>query len=337
MHGHRTEPSRKSVFCFWGIHGLSRLFRTISSGTAVILIVPLFGPVLSAQAPPNVESMELHRGMPFVQVMVNGEGPFSFVVDTGLGGEAVVSPSFAQKLRLPVSGEAEAGDPSGRNRQKVAVYLIASLTVAGVEFKGIKATQLPPMPEQDSDGILGFALFRDYLLSLDYPHQQMLLSKGNLNPDGGKTVIPFNMPHDVPVISLKVGSGQVDAHIDSGRMGGLGLPETFAKDLQFASPPVTVGRGRTVSGEIEIKGAQFAGNVQVAGYTFVRPFVEIDSVLPGAVFGAVPLRHFAITFDQKNKLVRLASDEQTFTIDPPRMMARPAPPDSQPAAPQSKQ
>ena len=334
MLSQRAECSQKSASCFKGTNGLPRFFRTVCSAT--LLIVPIFGAVLSAQATPHAAGMELHRGMPFVKVMVNGKGPFTFGVDTGLSGEAAVSPSCAQKLGLPISGEAQVGDPSGRDRQKVSVYLITSLTVAGVEFKNIKATQLPPMPEQDSDGILGFALFRDYLLSLDYPNQQMLLSLGNLNPDSGKTVIPFKMPHDVPVITLKVGSSQVDADIDSGRMGGLGLPEAFAKDLQFASPPVMVGRGRTVSGEVEIKGAQLAGDIQVAGYTLVRPFVEIDSVLPNAVFGAIPLRHFSVSFDQKNKLVRLAANELTFTINPPRMIAGPVP-NLQPAAPQSKQ
>lgn len=337
MYSHRTDCPWKSVFYLRGTNGLPRFFRTICSGTAAILIALLFGTVLSAQGIPSVEPMELRRGMPVVQVTVNGKGPFTFGVDTGAGGEAGVSRSFAQKLGLPISGEAEVGDPSGRNPQKVPVFLITSLTVAGVAFKDIKATQLPPMPDQDFDGILGFVLFHDYLLSLDYPHQEMLLSVGNLSPDSGKTIIPFTMSHDIPVITLKVGAGQVDADVDSGRMGGLSLPEAFAKDLRFASQPVTIGRGRTVSGEVEIKGAQLAGDIQVAGYTFSRPFVEIDSVFPTANFGAIPLRHFAITFDQKNKLVRLVSNEQTLTIDPPRMMGGPPPQQGSPPAPDVKQ
>jgi len=39
----------------------------------------------------------------------------------------------------------------------------------------------------------------------------------------------------------------------------------------------------------------------------------------------VLLQHFAVTFDQKNQLVRFASNERTRTIDPPRIMASPAP------------
>lgn len=37
--------------------------------------------------------MEVRNGMPFVQVMVNGQGPFTFGIDTGTGGQALVSPS----------------------------------------------------------------------------------------------------------------------------------------------------------------------------------------------------------------------------------------------------
>ncbi len=206
--------------------------------------------------------MELRHNMPFVQVMVNGKGPFTFSIDTGTGGEALVTPALIQQLNLPVVGKVEVGDPSGLNKKEVPTVKLHSLEVAGVEFKDVQAAQFEPSPREGQiDGILGFPLFAKYLLTLDYPQQRLTLATGALTPDGGKTVIPFTMPNNVPVIQLKTGSQQIDAHLDS-RGVGLSFPEKFAPDLKFVSDPIVIGRGRTVSNQFEIKGAELAGDVE---------------------------------------------------------------------------
>lgn len=216
-------------------------------------------------------------------------------------------------------GEAEVGDPSGLNSHKVPAVTVNSLKVAGVEFKDVRATQhQPSQREGQCDGILGFVLFRDYLFTLDYPGKQLTLASGGLNPDGENSVIPFTMPNDVPVIQLVVepGYAKVDAHLDS-RGRGLSFPEKFAQGLKFVSEPIVIGRGRTVSNEFEIKGAQLAGEVKLGGYTFPQPFIAINPLFPVGNFGAIPLQHFAVTFDQKNKLIRLKADSKTIILPPP--------------------
>ena len=172
-------------------------------------------------------AMEIRHNMPFVQVMVNGKGPFTFGIDTGTGGQALVSPALLQQLHLPVSGEAEVGDPSGLNPRKVPTVRIHSLKFAGVEFKNVNAVQYEPSQrEGECDGILGFVLFRDYLLTLDYPQQRLTLASGSLAGDGGNTVLPFTMPANVPVIQLRVDSRTIDAHVDS-RGAGLSFPRNL--------------------------------------------------------------------------------------------------------------
>jgi hypothetical protein len=199
---------------------------------------------LSLSAEDHTAPLDIRHNMPFVQVMVNGKGPFTFSIDTGTGGQALVSPALIQQLNLPVTGEVEVGDPSGLNPQKVKVVGIKSLNVAGVEFKDVQASQHQPSPrEGQCDGILGFVLFRDYLFTLDYPQKQLTLAHGNLAPDGGKTVIPFTMPNDVPVIELTVSGQTIDAHLDS-RGFGLSFPEKFCCRTEVR---LRAGRARTRS------------------------------------------------------------------------------------------
>ncbi len=295
-------------------------------GFAMLFFLAVASTCLAQNAPHSV-AMELRHNMPFVQVMVNGKGPFTFGIDTGTGGQALVSPALIQQLKLPITGEEEIGDPSGVNSHKVPAVRIDSLEVAGVEFKNVEAVQHQPSPrEGQCDGILGFVLFRNYLLTLDYPGEKLMLESGSLKPDGGNTVIPFTMPDKVPVIELIVGTQKIDAHLDS-RGVGLSLPEKFAAGLKFVSDPIVLGRGRTVSNEFEIKGAQLAGDVRLGGYTFPQPFIEINPLLPLANFGAIPLQDFAVTFDQKKLLLRLLAAEKNIVIQAPqRMGAAPAAP-----------
>ena len=275
----------------------------------------------AALAQEHSAQMELRHNLPFVQVMVNGKGPFTFGIDTGTGGQALITPALSQELALPAIGEAEIGDPSGRNSRKAPIYKIATLTLAGVEFKDVSAVQFQPSSrEGQCDGILGFVLFRDYLMTLDYPRQRLTLATGTLKPDGGKTVLPFTMPQDVPTVELTVGSRSIEAHLDS-RGRGLGFPETFAQGLKFIGDPIILGRGRTVSNDFEIKGAQLDGDVRLGQYTFHNPFIEINPVLPLANFGAIPMRNFAVTFDQEGKLVRLEAAQTTIDVPPPALKA----------------
>lgn len=272
---------------------------------------------MSLLAQDHSAAMELRHNMPFVRVMVNGKGPFTFSIDTGTGGEALVTPALIQQLNLPVVGKIEIGDPSGLNKKEVPTVKLQALEVAGVAFKDVQAAQYEPSPREGQiDGILGFPLFAKYLLTLDYPQQRLTLATGALTPDAEKTVIAFTMPNNVPVIQLKTGSQQIDAHLDS-RGVGLSFPEKFAANLKFVSDPIVIGRGRTVSNQFEIKGAELAGDVQLGSYVFPHPFIEINPVLPLANFGAIPLQHFAVTFDQQNRLLRLQSAEKSIAIPAP--------------------
>lgn len=284
--------------------------------------------VLSAQEMIATAPMELRHHKPCVSVMLNGQGPFTFVIDTGTGGEAVVSADLGRRLGLKVTGEEEMGDPTGVNKQKVPLFSIDSLKLAGVEFKNVQAIQMAGFGG-NFDGILGFVLFRDYLLTLDFPKQQVTLLRGALAAADGNQIIRFRMPDNVPLIELNVGGQDVDTHVDSGGTG-LSLPEKAAKNLTFVSHPVVLGRSRTVSNDYEIKGAQVASEIRLGGYRFPKPFVEINPIFPEANLGSIPLANFAVTFDQKNKLVRFLAADKSIVLAPPQF-GGPMQPEAQPA------
>jgi predicted aspartyl protease len=258
--------------------------------------------------------MEIAHDKPYVMVTVNGKGPFRFVVDTGTGGQALVTPELAAALGLPAAGQARLNDPSGQGGKSTPMVLIDSLEVAGVEFRGVRAIRHVVNGEDGAcDGVLGFTLFRDYLMTLDYPSRRMTLAVGALTPDGENSVLPFRMPDGVPIAAMRIGELRFDALVDSGG-DGLSLPEKLVQRLRFAVDPVAFAAGQSFSSRFEIKAAKLAADVRLGEYTFERPFVEIHAAFPLANFGSCPMQNFALTFDQKNLLMRFEASRKKFKL-----------------------
>jgi predicted aspartyl protease len=306
-------------------------FLTRVSGCAILLTIATL--TVYAQTREHSTRMEVVHGKPYVMVMVNGKGPFRFVIDTGTGGQALVTTALADQLALPVTGQARLIDPSGQGEQRAQILLIQSLNVAGVEFTGVKAIRHGLAAEDATcQGLLGFTLFRDYLLKLDYPNQRMTLASGALAPDGERSVLPFRMPDGVPIAPLRINGIRVEAQIDSGGIG-ISLPRQLASQLKFASDPVAFAMGESLSTRFEMMAGKLGSDVHLGRYTFYQPFVEVNPAFPLANFGACAMQNFAITFDQNNLLLRLDAQSKLFHLDAESTILRlqnappPRPPD----------
>ncbi len=268
-----------------------------------------------AQISPHTARMQVVNGKPYVMVTINGRGPFRFVVDTGTGGQAIITSQLADQLQLPVAGQTRLIDPTGRGEQRAQIVRIDSLNIAGMEFTGVKAVRHSLAAEDDTcQGLLGFTLFRDYLLKLDYPNHLLTLSSGTLQPDDDRSVLPIRVPNGVPIATLLIEGVHVDAQIDSGG-AGLSLPEHLVPHLRFASDPVLFGNGQSLSTRFQIKVGRLSTDVHVGRYAFHHPSVEINPAFPLANFGACPLQNFVVTFDQRNRLMRLDAARKSFHLD----------------------
>ena len=259
---------------------------------------------------PAVEVPMLFRGpMPAVEVMVNGQGPFLFAIDTGGAGQARVDTTLVEKLKLKTVGQVQASDGSGNSVRSLDLVELETLAFGGVEFKKVRAASRdyngsPNLPRVD--GILGFGLFADYLLTLDFPSKRVRLGRGELPRADGAEVLGFESPRGIPVVELGVGPHKVRADVDTGNaVGGFVLPTALVEKLAAAGEPVVVGRARTVTSDIEIKQVRLKDSIRLGRFEFAEPTVVYPALGDGANIGSRVLREFSLTFDQKNKSVRL--------------------------------
>ena len=263
-----------------------------------------------------VMPLQMRGLMPVVEVTLNGQGPFFFMIDTGAGMQADIDVSVAQRLNLRANGRVLSGDPSGVNDREVATATIDSIKIGsnrGIEFRDVTAVVRAHRITKDYpdvDGILGFALFTDYLLTLDYPAMQVRLSRGVLSPANRTDILNFEIENRIPVIELAIGKMRVRAHVDSGNfVAGFILPEEIVEQLQLLSSPVTVGSARSVSNRIDLKQVQLRDTIRVGSFDFPQPLVQFPA-LSDTNLGFKVLREFTVTFDQKNRRMKL---ERTAT------------------------
>jgi hypothetical protein len=274
----------------------------------VLLAVVFLHVLAHAQSGTVVElPMKFRGAMPAIDVMVNGKGPFLFAIDTGGQGQARLDEALVKTLGLEQVGEARGSDGSGTGSVRVMpIYEAASIKLGSLEFKHVQAASRDYNPRPDLpkiDGILCFNLFKDHLLTLDYPGKKVRIAKGALRR--AENVIPFESPNGIPVVDLGVGGEKVKAHIDSGNIvAPFILPAEVADKLEKASEPAVVGRARTVSNEVEIKQVKIKGSISLGPFTYDTPTVNYPS-FGKANIGSRALNDYSVTFDQANHLIKL--------------------------------
>jgi hypothetical protein len=255
----------------------------------------------------------MEGAMPAIEVMVNGQGPFLFGLDTGAQGGSRIDTSLVEKLQLKSSGQVQATDGSGRSPQTADTVKLDSILIGNLRFADITAGSRnfknSPHPLK-IDGVVGLSLFSEYLVTLDFPKKLLRFERGELPKADGVEILDYRSEHGVPSVELNVGKTKITAHLDSGNgIGAFVLPTAFVEKLTRSSEPVVVGRARSASGETEIKQVQIKEMVRLGRHEFPDATITYPALSDIANVGAKILSQFAVTFDQQHQRVRLTRPE----------------------------
>jgi len=247
-------------------------------------------------------------------VHINGTGPYRFLLDTGGMGGGRIDSSIAEKLKLPSVDTVEASDGSGRETVTLPVYQLDELRFGPATFHGVRVlsrdyNKLGAAVRGRIDGVLGFHLFRELLLTIDYPGEKLRLAQGALPEPDGHDVIAYDPEAFVPTIEVSLAGRKYDAHLDSGSMGGISVSEEISKDLPLAGKPRKIGEARTLTGAFPIYLVGLDGDFTLGGHVFEKPDIVIGGPMAGVNIGGRTLKDFVITFDQVSSRVRFVRPE----------------------------
>src|SRR5438094_9329191 len=111
--------------------------------SSIFLVLVCAGSVTAQNSAVTIAPMQMRGWMPVIEVKLNGQGPFVFMIDTGAGMQADIDTAVATQLKLQPNGRVLNGDPSGENDREVNTATIDSITLGGVEFRNVTAVIRP--------------------------------------------------------------------------------------------------------------------------------------------------------------------------------------------------
>jgi len=277
--------------------------------------------------------IDLNGNTTFVQVRVNGSGPYSFILDTGALA-STISPDVVAKLGLPSreGGVAHgAGGAVAASRVPDVTLTVGDAALSGLELGSFPMTAIENSAGRRIDGVLGAEVFQRYVVELDYLKPEMTLyePKGFSAAGRGKG-LPLSFHDNHPYVHAGVelpGGKRIEGEfvIDSGSSFPLILLPSFIEEhgLRDTVPAPLVSTGRGVGGEFPLPIGRIAA-LRLGAATLTLPVTALPSEgwfaregNVGNIGGAV-LRRFRVTFDYSRKRVYLQPNErfaQPFEFD----------------------
>ena len=272
--------------------------------------------------------------MPVVPIMIDGAGPFRFLVDTGAS-SVVIDERLADRLGLarqgtPVAIRTAANDDIPSAQPAV----IRSLTIGDAHFREFQAHVVDfARMEIDGDmsvqfeGVIGSSLFAHALLTVDYPGRSIHLAHGSLPDLNDKDVfllrVIMGRPHVLVRLETATQSQEHWAVIDTGHNGSLGVGTEWG--LQYAAGPIDGGLTMTASGLVPDEAARIA-RMRMGDLTFVGPRADICAEQRIPRIGQRLLERLRLSFDYNASRVRIQGSERTIGIESrsPGFAARPS-------------
>jgi predicted aspartyl protease len=177
-----------------------------------------------------------HAGRVLVQVEINGQGPFRFIVDTGANRSAL-APGVVERLSLPIA--------TGETMQVHGVTGTALLQSVHVESLTAGRLQLPPseLPVltgdifAGADGFLGVAGLEQMRLDVDFANNRVAIgpSNGRRAPSDFITVRGSMWQGGLLLVNGRVGSVPVKVIVDTGAERTMGNMQLRAAILTKAT------------------------------------------------------------------------------------------------------
>lgn len=257
-----------------------------------------------------------------VEVKWDRHGPYHFLIDTG-SSVTLMTPALARRY--------QGWSPATRRRVMGADGKVIDLPEASMrrlELGGVRFDDVPVLLYDCAsisahvgvriDGVLGFPLFRDTLLTLDYPRSRVVIHRVKGAPQIPGTVVAFDDGRKTPLVPVKLGDRTLVALIDSGSDMAFSL-NPVGLDPKFAFGPTVGATVGTIAGDRTQQVGRLAETLTIGGQSFPQPIVDISDEL--SAIGSGVLKHFAVTFDQTNDRVTFFREATTAIVTPPQRSA----------------
>lgn len=265
----------------------------------------------------------------YVDVRLNGKGPFRFLCDTG--GSNFMTPAVARALGVETQGALEARG-AGEKSETVALARIGTLELGDVSLRDQLFTvapfdELSAVEGLEVQGLVGYEIFKRFAVTIDYPARKLTVhAPGTLREEGLGAALPFRFDEHVPQVEGALDGIPGTFWIDTGSRGSLALERAFADRhglVQRYRARLKAVTGWGIGGPARALLAR-AGRLTLGdGVVVERPVIDISAsegggpanqYIAGNIGGAI-LKQFAVTFDYARQRILFGRKGAT-TVEP---------------------
>lgn len=252
-----------------------------------------------------------------VPVSVNGQGPFTFNLDTGAS-TTTLSKKLAEQLGIPTR---KGGKPKARGIGGgiPTEYADAEISLGSLKFENDEVYVLDLEAilrgAGNRDGVLGYTTLKHCTMSLSYNKQRFRLSKSGSSRD--LNWAPFDFIRDSHLVGVPVhinGKGPYDFVLDTGAGNTVVTPE-MATQIGLEAKPVH-GIARGVGGDMQLELAAVdtlsVGDAKISHSQVV--VLDLSKVSPkgklieNGIIGYDFLKNFETVLDYPNKQFSFIDD-----------------------------
>jgi hypothetical protein len=256
---------------------------------------------------------------------INGSGPFHLVLDTGMPipGVLLLESERVSGLHLESGGQRVRVAGAGDEDASKEALMASGVSVEMGDWKLEKSSALVvPRPRgfpPGMDGVIGGALFFDYVVRIDRENERLdLLQPGTWTPPEGASIVPLDRQGGMIFTDVKVAVGAEEpsvAHVVIDIGAGHAISLNAREDGRFAPPAGSIDSplGRGMNGVVLGKSGRLR-RLELGSFAFenvVAAFPLEKHQRPGGAdfkdgnLGEEILKRFTVTFDYAGKRMAL--------------------------------
>jgi Aspartyl protease/PDZ domain len=253
----------------------------------------------------------------YVDVNVNGKGPYTFIVDTG--GHCLIAPQLVAELGLKTIGAA-AMSGAGAKTTASGFTHVDEIALGGVRMRdqlGFAASIYDPAVEGIRvDGMIGFEMFRRFAVQIDYGRDLLIITDPTrFDPTGAGTALPFVFYDHLPMVRGSLADLPARFDIDTGSRSEVDITGPFVTTHELrtrfskgVSAVTGWGMGGPSRSYVTRLPSLKLGDVQVsapvAGLSEDKGGSISDPNYEGNIGGGL-LKRFVVTFDYAHQMMYL--------------------------------
>lgn len=248
----------------------------------------------------------------FINVRLNGEGPYHFILDSG--GYGQISLELAREINLPL-GEEGRGIGAGQNvlvarETKVAEMRIGDLYLTNQDMRAFSyADARHVFGSKPFHGVIGLPVFQHLVVKVDYERRRLTFTiPSHFKYRGAGTVIPFELERFAPIVKGEIDGVTTKFTIDTGSRSSLLLRSPFVESnhLRTKYAPLLKavtgwGGGGAIRSQVTRAKLLKLGTVEIRNpvtlFSLQRAGTLAAAANDAGLVGAGVLKRFNITFD----------------------------------------